>query len=231
MVGQGDRQISRQLFEQFASIGKALGNARRLEIINLLAQSEYTVEKLAMETGMSIANTSQHLQTLKAARLVDVRRVGVVAHYRLSGEDVCRTWLTLRDLGAANLADVDRLGRQLWRDRDPDTLVTPAELLAVLNDGSMVVVDIRPDPEYCAGHIKGAISIPLEELPKRFGELDPERDVVLYGRGPYDIQVKQAAVMLQYAGFYPRQLDRGLPEWRSQGLPLEMTSKEAYSAS
>lgn len=216
------RNVKAQLYDQFALIGKALGSARRLELIELLAQSECTVEKLAGESGMSVANTSQHLKTLRAARLVDVRRDGVVAYYRLSDDAVFLTWSMIRDLGEKCIAEIKLLTGRLFQDRDHQSLVSFTDLQTLLADDLVTVVDVRPRREYRAGHIQGACSIPLKELPRRLDEIDPDQDVVVYCRGPYSTLADSAVRTLLSEDFPARRLELGFPEWRGQGLPIEI---------
>lgn len=220
MVQDEEQEVKTQLYDQFALIGKALGSARRLEIIDLLAQSEYTVEKLAEETNMSVANTSQHLKTLRAARLVEVRREGVVAYYRLSDDAVFLTWQMIRDLGEACIAEIEWLADRLFEDRDQQGLIPFAELLALLEEATVSVVDVRPEQEFRAGHIQGASSIPLRELSSRMPEIDKDKEVVVYCRGPYSTLANKAAKTLLAKGYSVRRLEQGFPEWRIQGLPI-----------
>jgi rhodanese-related sulfurtransferase/predicted transcriptional regulator len=221
MVQDEEQEVKTQLYDQFALIGKALGSARRLELIDLLAQSECTVEKLAEESNMSVANTSQHLRTLRAARLVDVRREGVVAYYRLSDEAVFLTWQMIRELGEACIAEIDWLTSRLFEGRDYKILLPFTELLALLEGETVAVVDVRPQREYKAGHIQGACSIPLKELPSRLQEIDKDKAVVVYCRGPYSTLADKAVKTLLTNGYSVRRLEQGFPEWRAEGLPVE----------
>lgn len=221
MTAEEEREIKDQIYDQFALIGKALGSARRLELIDLLAQSECTVEKLSRESGMSVANTSQHLKTLRAARLVEVRRDGVVAYYSLSDDAVFQTWQMIRDLGETCIAEVKWLSGRLFENRDDRRLVSFSELMALLAEGATAVVDVRPEREFGAGHIRGARSIPLAELPTRLPEIDREVKVVVYCRGPYSTLADHAAAILTEQGFIVRRLELGFPEWRTSGLPVE----------
>lgn len=220
MAQDEEQEVKTQLYDQFALIGKALGSARRLELIDLLAQSEYTVEKLAEETNMSVANTSQHLKTLRAARLVEVRREGVVAYYRLSDEAVFQTWQMIRALGEACIAEIEWLASRLFEDRDNQSLISFAELLAMMKEAAVAVVDVRPEREFRAGHIQGACSIPLKDLPSRYREIDIEKEVVVYCRGPYSTLADKAAKTLLAKGYSVWRLEQGFPEWRTQGLPI-----------
>jgi rhodanese-related sulfurtransferase len=222
MSQEEEREIKAQIYDQFALIGKALGSARRLALIDLLAQSEYTVERLAEESGMSVANTSQHLKTLRAVRLVEVRRDGVVAHYRLADDTVFRTWQMIRELAEDRMVETKWLIGRLFESRDNQDLVSFTELLELLEDGAVVVIDVRPEREFKAGHIQGAHSIPLADLPARLNAIDGDKVVVLYCRGPYSTLSDDAAALLRDEGFVARRLESGLPEWRIQGLPIEV---------
>lgn len=221
MTAEEEREVKDQIYDQFALIGKALGSARRLELIDLLSQSEYTVEKLSRESGMSVANTSQHLKTLRAARLVEVRRDGVVAYYSLSDDAVFQTWQMIRDLGETCIAEVKWLAGRLSEDRDHRRIVSFAELTKLLVDGTVSIVDVRPEREYTAGHIPGACSLPLKELPTRLDEIDKDKEVVVYCRGPYSTLSDHAAAILKDEDFSVRRLELGFPEWRTSGLPVE----------
>lgn len=174
-----------QLFEQFARIGKALANPHRLELLDILAQSERTVEDLARETGMSVANTSRHLQELRAARLVEVRREGHYGYHRLADERVFGAWRAIRELGEARLAEIDRLLGTYLVDRESLEAVRAEELVAKMREDGVVVLGVRPEEEYRAGHIPGSRSVPVEMLEAYLEEIPKDREVVAYCRGPY----------------------------------------------
>jgi DNA-binding transcriptional ArsR family regulator len=178
------REFKDRLFEQFARVGKALASPRRLEIVDLLAQGERTVEEIAGQTSMSVASASQHLQVLKAARMVEVRRKGLYAHYRLADEGVFRTWQAVRALAESRLAEVDGVVEAYLEDRDALEAVDATELLKRLSDGSVVVLDVRPEEEYRAGHISGAISVPVDALEATLQTLPRDREIVAYCRAP-----------------------------------------------
>ena len=215
------RQFKDGLYEQFARIGKALSNPHRLELIELLAQSERTVEDLAAEANLPIANASQHLQVLRAAQLVEVRRDGLYAYYRLSDERVFRAWQALRDLGEQQLAEVDRLVESFLQDRSPLQTINAAELLQRIEAGDVVVLDVRPDLEYRSGHIPQARSIPMDELDTRLGELSRKKEIIAYCRGPYCVFADEAVALLQKHGYRARRLVEGLPDWQALNLPVE----------
>jgi rhodanese-related sulfurtransferase len=215
------REFKDRLFEQFARVGKALASPKRLEIVDLLAQGERTVEEIARETAMPVASASQHLQVLRAARMVEARREGLYAHYRLADEDVFRTWQAVRDLGESRLAEVDRVVETYLRDRDALEAVDATELLERLSDESVVVLDVRPEEEYRAGHIPGALSVPVDALEAALQTLPRDREMVAYCRGPYCVFSDEAVVFLRARGYRARRLQEGLPDWRAAGLPVE----------
>jgi len=218
---QNKRQFKDQLYEQFARIGKALSNPHRLELVELLAQGERTVEDLAAEANLPIANASQHLQVLRAAQLVDVRRDGLYAYYRLSDERVFRLWQALRDLGEQQLAEVSRLVESFLQDRSPLQTISAAELIERIEAGDVVVLDVRPDMEFRSGHIPEARSIPVDELETRLSELSRKKEIIAYCRGPYCVFADEAVALLQRHGYRARRLVEGLPDWQALNLPVE----------
>jgi rhodanese-related sulfurtransferase len=215
------REFKDRLFEQFARIGKALASPKRLEIVDLLAQGERTVEEIARETAMSVASASQHLQALKGARMVEVRREGLYAHYRLADESVFRTWQAIRALGESRLAEVDRVVETYLMDRDALEAVDARELMERLSDGSVIVLDVRPEEEYRAGHIPGALSVPVEALEAALQTLPNDKEIVAYCRGPYCVFSDEAVALLRSRGYQARRMAEGLPDWRAAGLPVE----------
>ncbi|BBL80753.1 ArsR family transcriptional regulator [Rubrobacter xylanophilus] len=215
------RAFKNQLFEQFARVGKAFANPHRLELLDLLAQGERTVEELAREAGMSVANTSRHLQELRAARLVEVRREGLYRHYRLADERVFSAWRALRELGEARLAEIDRLVEAYLTDRDSLEAVCAEELLQKMREGEVLVLDVRPEEEYRAGHIPGARSVPVERLEAYLAEIPKDREVVAYCRGPYCVFADEAVALLRSHGYRARRLREGMPDWRAAGMPVE----------
>ena len=210
---------SADLYEQFARIGKAVASARRVELLNLLCQGERSVEALARTTGMTVTNTSQHLQILRAVHLVDTRKEGTRVIYRLADEDVCRFFLELCELGHARLAEVDQFVHG-YLAGNPFDAVAREELLERVERGDVVVLDVRPAEEFAAGHIAGAVSVPLEELEQRLTELPADAEIVAYCRGPYCLLATKALELLRARGFRARRLEDGLPEWRLAGLPV-----------
>jgi rhodanese-related sulfurtransferase len=215
------REFKDRLFEQFARIGKALASPKRLEILDLLAQGERTVEEIARETAMPVANASQHLQALKGVRMVESRREGLYAYYRLADEDVFRTWKTVRALGQKRLAEIDRVVGTYLEDRDALEAVSATALMERLSDGSAVVLDVRPKEEYRAGHIPGALSVPVDALEAALQTLPKDKEIVAYCRGPYCVFSDEAVALLRSRGYRAHRLEEGLPDWRAAGMPVE----------
>ena len=217
----GDRERKRALFDEFGRIGKALARGRRIELLDVLANGERGVEAVAGEVGLSVANTSQHLQILRQAGLVTTRREGTSIHYRLAGPEVFELWRTLRALAGARLVEVERLAAAYLGARDELEPVTRQELARRLEDGDrLVVLDVRPAAEHAAGHIPGAVSIPVGELRRRLQELPRNREIVAYCRGPYCAFAHEAVALLRQEGFSARRLEDGLPEWQAAGLAV-----------
>lgn len=221
------RRFKNELFEQFARIGKGLASGRRLELLELLAQGERTVEELASETGMSVANTSQHLKALREAQLAGVRREGLYARYRLADEHVFALWQALRDLGTARLAEIRQIVETYLTDRENLRGITCEELNRRLKDRSVVLLDVRPEEEYRAGHVAGARSIPLTELKARLKELPKRKEIVAYCRGPYCVFADEAVALLRSHGRKATRLETGFPDWKAQGLPIEAAGPAA----
>jgi rhodanese-related sulfurtransferase/DNA-binding transcriptional ArsR family regulator len=209
------------LFAEFASVARALGSPHRLEILEHLAQNERGVEALADRVGLSTANASQHLQHLKRAGLVTSRRDGKFILYRLADENVLALMRALFDVGERNLAAVDRILESYFSERDSMEPVTREELLDRTREGLVTVLDVRPADEFAAGHLPGAINIPLSELEARLAELDPAQEIVAYCRGPYCVLSFEAVAALRQRGFKVRRLEDGFPEWKAASLPLE----------
>ena len=216
-----DRAAKTALFDAFAGAAKALASGRRIELLDVLANGERTVEALAREVGLSVANTSQHLQILRQAGLVAGRRQGTSIFYRLAAPEVFQLWQALRTLAASRLAEVERLAAAYLGDRDELEPVTREELARRLDDGDdLVVLDVRPAAEHAAGHLAGAVSIPVGELRRRLAELPRDREVVAYCRGPYCAFAHEAVTLLREEGFSARRLEDGLPEWQAAGLAV-----------
>jgi DNA-binding transcriptional ArsR family regulator/rhodanese-related sulfurtransferase len=214
------REFKDRLYGQFARIGKALSSPHRLEILELLAQSERTVDSLATEIGLSLANTSQHLQALRQAALVDSRKDGVFVYYRLAGPEVFELSNVLRTVAERRLAELERLVREHFGDRTEAEAVPMAELLKRARSKQVVILDTRPASEYIAGHIPGAISMPVDDLQRRLQQLTKGKDYVAYCRGPYCVYADRAVELLRANGRRARRLLDGFPEWRAAGFPV-----------
>ena len=219
----GHRAFKDRLYAEFAMIGKALASPRRLELLDLLGQGERSVDQLAQAIGQSLANTSAHLQVLRQARLVEADKQGLQVLYRLADPEVFTLWRTLRDLGTSRLAEIDRLVRTYLTDRASLAAVDLIELRRLMEEGTVTLLDVRPELEYRQGHIAGARSIPVAELERRLAELPRDREVVAYCRGPYCVFSDEAAQLLQTNGFQVRRFQEGFPEWRAAGLPVATT--------
>lgn len=215
------QKFKQALFEQLAVVARALGSAARLELIDFLAQGERNVEELAQVAGLSVANTSKHLQQLKAAGLVQACRHGKHIRYGLADDRVIDALRDLRLLAEAHLDAVDDLVGCYLRSRDALEPVPASELLERARDGLVTVIDVRPPEEYAQGHIAGALNIPLDKLKTRLGELPRGREIVAYCRGPWCVLSFEAVARLRGAGLDARRLADGLPEWRRAGFPVE----------
>ncbi|MCR5857401.1 metalloregulator ArsR/SmtB family transcription factor [Mesorhizobium sp. J428] len=211
------------LYSEFASVARALGSQHRLDILEHLAQGERGVEALAERVGLSVANASQHLQQLRRAGLVTSRRNGKFVLYRLADDSVLGLMAALSGIAERNLAEVDRIRRTYFDDRDSMEPVSREELLQRTRDDLVTVLDVRPPDEFAVGHVPGAINIPLSELEERLTELDQDHEIVAYCRGPWCVLSFEAVAALRARGFTVRRLEDGLPEWRAAGLPVEHT--------
>lgn len=214
------REAKDRLYEAFARTAKALSSPKRVELAELLAQGERSVEALAEATGMGVTNTSAHLQVLARSRLVETRKEGTRVFYRLSSDDVAAFVAALRDLARARVAEVDQVVRDYFVSRDALEPVTRDELVDRVERGKIVILDVRPAEEFAAGHIPGALSIPLEQLDAALTRLPKRADIVAYCRGPYCVLAPQAVERLRAKGYRARRLADGLPEWRLAGLPV-----------
>lgn len=215
-----DRATKTALNEQFARVAQALASPRRIELLDLLAQGERSVEALAAAADMTLALASSHLQVLSAARLVERRRDGARVRYRLSGDDVYSLLAALRDVARARVAEVEQLVVTYLTARDHLEPVSRDELAAKVAAGEAIVLDVRPREEYLAGHVAGARSIPLEELEAHLSELPGDQEVIAYCRGPYCVYAPSAVELLRRHGYRARRLVEGFPEWRLAGLPV-----------
>lgn len=214
------REAKDLLYEQFARAAKAVSSPKRIELLELLAQGEHTVEALAHGTGMGVTNTSSHLQVLRGARLVGTRKDGTRVFYRLAGDEVAVFVVALRDLARSRLAEVDRVVRDYFVARDALEPIGRSELVERAGRGEVVILDVRPAAEFAAGHIPGALSVPLDQLDATLARLPRRSQIVAYCRGPYCVLAPQAVERLRAKGFKARRLADGMPEWRLAGLPV-----------
>jgi len=224
MADKAHRHFKDRLYGQFARIGKALGNPARLEVLELLAQSERTVDSLAAELGLSTANASQHLQVLRGAGLVETRREGLFVHYRLADETIVSLSGALRTVAERRLAGLERLIRDEFKNRADAEAVGLEELLQRARRDDVVILDTRPTQEYRAGHIPGALSVPVDELKARLRKLPKNKEYVAYCRGPYCVYADRAVELLTASGRRARRLKEGFPEWKAAGFPVEKVS-------
>jgi rhodanese-related sulfurtransferase len=220
-VSTPHRRFKDALYEQLARIGKATSAPKRLELLDLLGQSPRTVEALAEQAGLSVANASQHLQVLRAARLVTSEKQGLYVEYRLADEAVGPFFLALRTLAEARLAEVEQIARAYFAERGALEPVKGDELLRRAKSGAVTVLDVRPHEEYRAGHLPHALSIPVGELATRLGELPKDRPIVAYCRGPYCVMAVDAVALLRKRGFDAHRLEQGVLEWRARGFRVE----------
>ncbi len=216
-----NRSPKSRLFEQFAIIAKALGHANRLELLELLAQGERSVEALATVAGLSIANTSRHLQQLRLAGLVVSRKEGLYVFYRVAGNDVIDLLSSLRRTGERHIGEVNRVIAGYFNERDTLEPVSRDELLERNKKGLVTVLDVRPAEEYEFGHIPGAINVPIEDIEKCIKDIPAGQEVIAYCRGPYCVLAFEAVAKLREKGFGARRLEDGYPEWKAAGLPVE----------
>jgi rhodanese-related sulfurtransferase/DNA-binding transcriptional ArsR family regulator len=224
MTPDAHREFKDRLYGQFARIGKALSSPHRLEILELLAQGERTVDSLATEVGLSLANTSQHLQALRQAALVESRKDGLFVSYRLSDPTIFDLCAAIRTVAKRQLADLERLVREHFGDRSDAEAVEMNELLKRARSKRVVVLDTRPPSEYAAGHIAGAISVPVDDLQRRLRQLSKGKEYVAYCRGPYCVYADRAVEILRSNGRQARRLREGFPEWRAAGLPVDVSA-------
>jgi rhodanese-related sulfurtransferase/DNA-binding transcriptional ArsR family regulator len=214
------RVFKDQVYEQLGRIGKAVASPQRLELLDLLSQGPRTVENVAQEAHLTVANTSRHLQILRAARLIDAEKDGVFVRYRVADEAVADFFRSLRVLAASRLAELDQMTRHFFKNRDTLEPVDRKTLLTRARKGLVTVLDVRPAEEYRSGHIAGAISLPLHELQDRLAELPRDQDIVAYCRGPYCVLAAQAVELLREHGFRGVRLEDGVADWRAHGLPV-----------
>jgi rhodanese-related sulfurtransferase len=214
------RAFKADLYEQFALVGKALASPARLELLDLAAQAERSVEDLALEAGLSVANASQHLQILRQAGLLEVRRQGKYSYYRLAEKEAFKAWQSIRDFAATRVAEVRRLAEKYLTTSGRMEAVSLGELRRRLATGDVVLIDVRPEIEYQAGHIPGALSVPLDKLASFLRTQPSKKEIVAYCRGPFCVFSHDAVIGLRKKGFKASRLDVGLPDWRFAGLPV-----------
>lgn len=217
------REFKDKVYSELARITKSLANPHRLEIIELLAQGEFSVEQIAEQTSLPIANASQHLQVLKTAQLVDVNRQGNFIYYRLANSNVFKTWKALRELGVERIATIEKLVKDFRKSKFDFGTVTIDDLVKKIELGKVTIIDVRPESEFKKGHIANAISIPIDQLPKRLTELSKRSEIVAYCRGPFCVFADEAVAILLKAGYKASRLDVGFPDWQLQKLPVEVS--------
>jgi rhodanese-related sulfurtransferase/DNA-binding transcriptional ArsR family regulator len=213
--------FKQDLFTQFARVGKAMSNGNRLELLEFIAQGERSVEELSRVSGLTVANTSQHLQQLRQAGLITCTKRGLKVFYRLSGDDVIGLFNSLRNVAERHLADVQQLVNTYLTVKDDLEPIPATELLDRVRDGLVTVLDVRPSEEYQSGHIPGAINVPLAELEQHLDEIDTAHEVVAYCRGPHCVLAFDAVEKLRKKGITAHRMADGFPEWKSAGLPIE----------
>ena len=221
MTTAAHRRFKDSIYEQVARLGKAVSAPKRLELLDLLSQGARSVEALALEAGISLANASQHLQILRGARLVEAEKKGLRVEYRLASHDVARFFLSLRSLAETRLAEIDQVTRAYFESRGAMEAVEGSELLRRVRDGEVTVLDVRPLEEYRAGHIPGALSIPVTDLKARLRELPTNREIVAYCRGPYCVMAIEAVQLLRAKGFDAHRMEEGVADWRARGWRVE----------
>jgi rhodanese-related sulfurtransferase/DNA-binding transcriptional ArsR family regulator len=216
------RQFKDRVYDELAKITKAMANPHRLEIVELLAQSDYSVEQISIQTNLTVANASQHLQVLKTAQLVDVTRSGNHIYYRLANGNVFKAWKALRDLGIERIAAVDKLVKDFRHSKFDFESVTIEQLINKIESGKITILDVRPETEYKKGHIASSISIPYDELSERLKELPKRSEIIAYCRGPFCVYADEAVALLTKAGYKAKRLEEGFPDWQLMGHPVEL---------
>jgi rhodanese-related sulfurtransferase/DNA-binding transcriptional ArsR family regulator len=222
-ITMNKRQFKDKVYSELASITKSMANPHRLEIIELLAQGEFPVEQIAEQTSLPIANASQHLQVLKNAQLVEIKRQGNFIFYRLANSNVFKTWKALRELGVERIEAIDKVVKDFRKSRFDFETVSIGKLIEKLKSGKVTILDVRPESEYNQGHIANAISIPIEELSKRLKELPKRTEIVAYCRGPFCVYADEAVALLTKEGYNANRLEEGFPDWKLQELPIEVS--------
>ena len=217
------REFKTKVYSELSRITKSLANPHRLEIIELLAQGEVSVEQIAEQTNLPIANASQHLQVLKQAQLVEINRQGNFIFYRLSNDNVFQAWKALRDLGVERISAIENVVKEFRKSKFNFQSVTIDELIEKIDSGKVTVIDVRPESEYRQGHIASAVSIPIEGLSKRLKDLQKRTEIIVYCRGPFCVYADEAVAILVQAGFKAKRLAEGFPDWKLQELPIEVS--------
>ena len=220
-----NRAFKDAIYEQFARIGKAVSSPKRLELLDILCQGPRTVEVMAKETGLTVANASQHLQVLRAARLVETEKEGLFVKYRLADQAVCEFFRAMRLLAESRLAEVEQIKRQFLEGKEGMEPVNREALLELVRKGAVTVLDVRPAEEYNAGHIAGAISLPLKEIEQRLSDLPRNQEIVAYCRGPYCVLSIQAVEMLRAKGFKAVRIEEGIQDFRAMGFPIAVNEE------
>jgi len=218
LQNQGPKHL---MNEQFAEVAKALSHANKLELLELLAQGERSVEALANVAGLTVANTSRHLQQLRRAGLIAARKEGLYVFYRVAGDDVIDLLRSLRRTGQRHISEVNNVVIGYFNDRDSLEAISRKELLKRSKDGLVTVLDVRPSEEYEMGHIPGALNIPINEIEQHLANLPKGQEIIAYCRGEYCVLAFEAVAALRKKGFSARRLEEGYPEWRAAGLPVE----------
>jgi rhodanese-related sulfurtransferase len=221
------RALKDAIYQQFARIGHAVSSPKRLELLDLIAQGEKTVEQLAEQSATAVKNTSAHLRVLRQARLVETRRERSYVLYRLADDGVVRLLRQIEALGHARLAEVAQVAALYLTQRDSLEPVSLHELRKRLRDGGVTLLDVRPEAEYAAGHIPAAISMPVAQLKRRLGELPKDREIIAYCRGPYCVYSVEAVELLRKHGYQARRTEEGLPDWRARGYPIARSDPAA----
>ena len=221
-----NREFKDAIYDQFSRIGKAVSSPKRLELLDLLCQGPRTVEVLAKESGLTVANASQHLQVLRSARLVETEKEGLFVTYRLANQAVCEFFRAMRVLAESRLAEVEQIKRQFLAGREGMEPVDRKELLTLVRQGAVTVLDVRPVEEFKAGHVAGALSIPLKELKLRLSDLPRDQEIVAYCRGPYCVLSVEAVEFLRAEGFQAIRIEEGIQDFRAMGFSIAV-GKEA----
>jgi rhodanese-related sulfurtransferase/predicted transcriptional regulator len=214
------REFKDKVYSVLSVMVKAMANPHRLEVIELLGQGERSVEEIARETNLTIANASQHLQVLKQANLVQVKRQGNYIHYRLANDNILKVWINLREVGMESLAEVDKLIKDFRAQKNSLEAISFEELITRMKSGRTILLDVRPEMEYEAGHIPDAINLPIDQLVQKVGALSKSKQYFVYCRGPFCVMADEAVQILTKKGFKVKRLKEGFPDWKAKGLPV-----------